>query len=151
MKGWLILADAATVEGGKLFILGGGIYIAGPGPINMGVALQVMIPWESRTRRLTARIHLKDGNGQDVLVPGPRGPAPLMVQAEFEVAPSPGTPAGSEIPFAFAFNAAGLPLPGGDYAWYAFSSDEEKPFARAPFTVRAGTLPHMNPPPQQSL
>jgi hypothetical protein len=73
LKAWLIPADAAEVQGGKLYILGGGIYMVGPGPFKMAVAVIGSAPWEDRGRRIDARVTLLDGNNQPALVPTPMG------------------------------------------------------------------------------
>jgi hypothetical protein len=63
--------------------------------------------------------------------------APLEVQSQFEVVPSPGTSAGTQLPFAFAFHVANLPLPPETYEWVAYIDGDEAPVARTSFTVRA--------------
>jgi hypothetical protein len=145
VKAWLILADAAQVEGGKLFVLGGGIYLVGPGPFNMGIGMQAVAPWADRGRRLDIRIVLRDGNNQPALVPTPGGAAPLEVGASFEIAPSAGTPPGSWLPFNFAFNVAALPLAAGDYSWCLYFGADENVTARARFSVRAPAVQARRP------
>lgn len=139
MKAWITLADFAEVHAGKLFVVGGGIYLLGPGPITMGVAVEVLLPWEDRSKRLGLRVALIDANGQPFMVSTPVGvmQAPLEVQSQFEVVPSPGTSAGTQLPFAFAFHVANLPLPPETYEWVAYIDGDEAPVARTSFTVRA--------------
>lgn len=139
MKGWITLADFAEVHAGKLFIVGGGIYLVGPGPVSMGVAAEVLVPWEDRSKRLDLRLALMDGNGRPFMAPTSVGvvQAPLEVGARFEVVPSPGTPAGAQLPFAFAFYMANVPLPPDTYEWHLFIEREDAPAARKAFTVRS--------------
>jgi hypothetical protein len=141
LKAWITLCDSAEVQSGKLYMLGGGIYMLGPGPIRMGVAVLGSAPWEFRGRRIDARIALLDGNNQPAPVPMPMGSAPLEVQVALEIAPSLGTPPGSSLPFTFAFNVGGIPLPAGDYSWCLYLGGEDRVAARARFTVRPET-PH---------
>ena len=86
---WLILADAAEVNGGKLYLLGGGfdrINIASPLPQRrrMALAVSISVPWASTNERhrLTLDFTDEDGNRQ------------ANVEGEFEVGRPPGAKAG---------------------------------------------------------
>ena len=86
---WLILADAAEVTGGKLYLLGGGfdrINIASPLPQRrrMALAVSISVPWASTNERhrLTLDFVDEDGNKQ------------ANVEGEFEVGRPPGAKAG---------------------------------------------------------
>ena len=86
---WLILADAAEVNGGKLYLLGGGfdrINIASPLPQRrrMALAVSISVPWASTNERhrLTLDFVDEDGNKQ------------ANVEGEFEVGRPPGAKAG---------------------------------------------------------
>ena len=86
---WLILADAAEVNGGKLYLLGGGfdrVNIASPLPQRrrMALAVSISVPWASTNERhrLTLDFMDEDGNRQ------------ANVEGEFEVGRPPGTKAG---------------------------------------------------------
>lgn len=86
---WLILADAAEVNGGKLYLLGGGfdrINIASPLPQRrrMALAVSISVPWASTNERhrLTLDFMDEDGNRQ------------ANVEGEFEVGRPPGAKAG---------------------------------------------------------
>ena len=86
---WLILADAAEVNGGKLYLLGGGfdrINIASPLPQRrrMALAVSISVPWASTNERhrLTLEFVDEDGNRQ------------ANVEGEFEVGRPPGAKAG---------------------------------------------------------
>jgi hypothetical protein len=105
----------------------------------MGVAVEVLVPWEDRSKRLDLRLALVDGNGRPFMAPTPVGlvQAPLEVGARFEVVPSPGTPAGAQLPFAFAFYMANVPLAPDTYEWLLFIELDDTPTARKSFTVRS--------------
>ena len=86
---WLILADAAEVNGGKLYLLGGGfdrVNIASPLPQRrrMALAVSISVPWASTNERhrLTLDFVDEDGNKQ------------ANVEGEFEVGRPPGAKAG---------------------------------------------------------
>lgn len=86
---WLILADAAEVTNGKLYLLGGGfdrITIGSPLPHRKHIALAVSInvPWAMCNERhqLTLDFVDEDGNQQ------------ARVEGEFEVGRPPGATAG---------------------------------------------------------
>ena len=86
---WLILADAAEVNGGKLYLLGGGfdrINIGAPLPQRrrMALAVSISVPWAqtNERHRLTLDFVDEDGNRQ------------ANVEGEFEVGRPPGAKAG---------------------------------------------------------
>jgi hypothetical protein len=65
---WLILADAAQITGGKLFLLGGGwdvLTVSRPFPVTQrcAVATSFRVPWnETNTRRgIEIRVVTEDG------------------------------------------------------------------------------------------
>jgi len=106
--------------------------------VTLGVAAQVMIPWESRSRRMRFRLTLVDGDGGQVKIATPLGESALEIAGQFEVVPVPGTPPGSELPFVAAFNVTNLPLqPGTTFEWQLFIENETEPSGRASFAVRA--------------
>jgi len=62
----MLLADAVHAVGGKLYVLGGGWSVMGPGPAAMSLALRFEVPWA-----LTEQIHewqllLLDADGRSV-------------------------------------------------------------------------------------
>lgn len=143
MNAWLILADYAQVQLSKLYIVGGGISLTGPGPTTMGVAAQMLVPWLDRSKQMPLRLALLyAGNREIVTIPNPLGdPTPMEVTGEFEAVPTPGTPQGSDLAVAFAFPVTNLPLPPGSYVWELYIGGEEKACARAAFAVRSTPSP----------
>ncbi|HEV8633688.1 MAG TPA: hypothetical protein VG370_05525 [Chloroflexota bacterium] len=85
---WLILADAAQVLGGKLFLLGGGwdvltVNSAFPLQQRCAVAVALRVPWNETNQRHQVEIEIEDEDGQHEL---------FSVGAEVEVGRRPGIP-----------------------------------------------------------
>ena len=137
MKAWLTLADFAQVHAGKLFIVGGGINLT-HAPVVMGVAAHVMVPWLDRSKRVEFKIALYTTDSKPVLLPTPLGPSmPMELGGLIETAPAPGTPEGSDLPVAVAFNVHGLPLQVDSYEWRLYLHGSDKSAASATFAVIA--------------
>jgi len=141
VSAWLTLADFAQVHAGKLYIVGGGVNITGPGPVSMGVAVQVVVPWNDRSKRRHLVVRLCDLDHNQISVPTPVGDIQVEVAADFEVVPAPGTLQASELPFAFSFYAPNLPLAPGGYTWRLFLDDSTEEAAHATFSVRSPPSP----------
>jgi hypothetical protein len=136
-----MLADAAHVVAGKLYVLGGGwsTIIAGA---PFAVYGKVDIPWHLATDHHRLLAELVDGDGQPVTVQaGPGDPQPVRIETpptRPQIAPH--VKAGAFLDWPFAFQLFGLPLqPDSLYEW-RFSVDghhEEAwslPFATGPGT-----------------
>lgn len=136
MNAWLTLADFAQVHAGKLNIVGGAISMLGPGPVAMAVAIQINVDWADRSKRKHLRVSLYDADDKPVSLPTPLGDVPVEVAADYEVAPPPGSPQATELPFAFAFHVAGVPLPPGSYKWLLYLDNAETHAAKVSFAVR---------------
>jgi hypothetical protein len=110
----LLLCDAAQVVGGKLYILGGGwsrIVRVQP-PLNMALAVRLLIPWHEANKRhnFEARLLTEDG----ALVSLPQGP--VIVSGQFEVGRPPGLKQGFPLDAALAVNVT-LEIEPGVYRW----------------------------------
>ena len=85
---WLILADAAEVTGGKLYLLGGGwdrlTVNSQPARRNLAVALAFRVPWHETNKRHTFQLDLSDDDGVSI----------ASVEGELEVGRPPGIPQG---------------------------------------------------------
>ena len=129
-----VLCDAAQVAEGKLYILGGGWSLSGPGAFTHALALKVTIPWGEANQPHRLDAVLVDEDGQDVAVGDP--PQPVAFSSEFEVGRPPGLPAGTplDLPMAVNFGPLGLE-PGRGYAWSLRIDGVEA--ERVPFRVRA--------------
>jgi hypothetical protein len=65
----MLLADAAQVAEGKLYIMGGGWEVCGPEPTPMALAVKVEIPPSQARRKHTWSVMLVDDTGEPVLLP----------------------------------------------------------------------------------
>ena len=88
---WLILADAAQVVGGKLYLLGGGwdrLTMNRPLPTaqNLAVAASFRVPWNETNIRHTFKIVFADGDGKEI----------GKVEGGFEVGRPAGIPPGQD-------------------------------------------------------
>lgn len=108
-----MLADAAQVSDGKLYILGGGWTFTGPEPSTMAIAAVVEVPWDETNIRQKFTLSLNDEDGHVLLLDGPEGPRGVSVEGEFEVGRPPGLTPGASLNFPLAFNFGALPLPAG--------------------------------------
>jgi hypothetical protein len=115
MEATVVLCDYAEAVNGKLYVMGGGWNVAfsGGGPVNAGLAILVVCPWDQTNRRHELRVELLDGDGQVVHVSGQQ----VAFTAEFELGRPPGVKPGSSLNAPFAWNVHGLPLEVGGYEW----------------------------------
>ena len=114
----LLLADAAQVVSGKLYLLGGGWSICSAPTPPMAVAGKVDVPWDETNRPHTLKLELLTQDGVSVSVPTPVGNRPIAIDATFEVGRAAGLPPGTPMDFPFAINMGPLPLdPGERYMW----------------------------------
>jgi hypothetical protein len=105
---WLILADAAEVTGGKLYLLGGGwdtltINSAFPVVQPMAVAFAIEVPWNETNQKQRVQFEIADQDMNASLAQG---------EVEFEVGRPPGRPIGQAQRVQFAFKIA-IELPHG--------------------------------------
>ncbi|MFN2557613.1 MAG: hypothetical protein ABR592_12255 [Nitriliruptorales bacterium] len=148
MKVTLMLADAAQAVGGKLYILGGGWSLAGPGPITMALAIKVEVPWDRANERLKFKLELVDADGQPVEVPSPPDGLlrPVALEGEMEVGRPPGLRAGTPLDSTMAINLDGIGLPPGERFTWRFEIDgQTSEHWQSSFTTRPagrGTPPH---------
>jgi hypothetical protein len=134
----MLLADAAQEVDGKLYILGGGWSITGPGPATFAVAVQIQTPWDRANMQHTFRLELLDADGQAVTFPTPDGQETgLAIEGAFEVGRPPGLKAGTPLDGAFARNFAGLPLdPASRFEWRLSINGQTREEWTLPFTTR---------------
>ena len=87
---WLILADAAQVNGGKLYLLGGGwdqLNVASfPVQQRMGLAASFLVPWNETNLRREVELTMVTEDGEEM----------LKINGQVEVGRPAGIPAGSE-------------------------------------------------------
>jgi len=142
----MLLCDAAQVQGGKLYILGGGwTRVLAIAPINFAIAIQFAVPWHLANKQMALRIDLLDSDGKPFI--GPDGKA-VQVLGHMEVGRPPGLKQGSTLDNALAVGLTGMTIPPGSYRWDLYVDKDL--VESAPFEVLAApqgmTLPGMPPP-----
>ena len=128
---WLILADAAEVIGGKLYLMGGGwdnltIAQSLPSERQLAIAASFRVPWNETNQRHTVEIEVASEDGA---VLG-------AISGQVEVGRPPGAKQGQDqrSQVAFGMNAKFGAL--GTYVIVARVEGEEQ--GRVPFNVIAG-------------
>ena len=85
---WLILADAAQIVGGKLYLLGGGwdrITVSKlPSLHHLALAMAVRVPWNETNQRRQFEVEVADEDGNRV----------MKANGQLEVGRPPGVPPG---------------------------------------------------------
>lgn len=108
----VLLADAAQVADGKLFILGAGVSSIGAGPQPLGVAILIDVPWDRANIRHLWQLELVDEDGNPVM----SGDRPVLVGGDFEAGRPAGLQPGTPLTVPIAVNFSGLPVqPGHAY------------------------------------
>lgn len=142
MKATLLLADAAQAVNGKLYILGGGWSITGPGPTASAIAIKIDVPWDEANRHHSLKLTLVNADGQPVMVPTPTGDRAVELSAEFEVGRPPGLKPGTPLDVALAINIGPLPLqPDSRYVWRCSIDGRSAEDWRLTFTTRPAPKP----------
>ncbi len=116
----MLLADAAQVVDGKLYVLGGGWSVTGPQPTPSALAVLIQVPWGETNRPHQLRLELVGAGGEPVMLPtGPdSAPQPLVIETKLEVGRPAGIRPGSRLSVPLAFGLFPLPLtPGERYLW----------------------------------
>jgi hypothetical protein len=132
----MLLCDAAQEVGGKLYVLGGGWSVTGPGPFQCALALKIEVPWDRANQRHQLSIRLVDDDGASVAVPGPEGPAEVGIQGDFEVGRPPGLTPGVPLDTPMVVSLPPLALPPGRYTWVVEIDGESADHWRSSFAVR---------------
>ncbi len=129
----MLIADAAQVADGKLYILGGGLSVVGPAPQPIGVAIRLEVPWDRANVAHEWRIELLDEDGHPLMI----GERPLVVQGNFETGRPVGSRPGTPLSVPLAINFQAIPLtPGKSYIWQLSISGETHSDWRQSFSVR---------------
>ena len=115
MSARMLLCDAAQVQGGKLYVLGGGwSRVLKLVPLQLTLAIQLVVPWHSANKPMVLVISLLDSDGNPV--PTSTG-QPMQVIGQMEVGRPPGLKPGTPLDQTLAIPIGPLDLPGGVYRW----------------------------------
>jgi hypothetical protein len=137
MKVTLLLADAAEAVNGKLYIIGGGWSVCGPGPTPMAIAMKIDVPWDQTNKPHSWQLSLLSADGEIVTVPTPEGDQAVRIDGNFEVGRPPGVVPGTPIDISMAIGVGPLPLaPGSRYLWQLSIDHHTDENWQLGFTVR---------------
>jgi hypothetical protein len=134
MQAIVLLCDAAQVVAGKLYLLGGGWSVAGPGPVPTAIAVRVEVPPNAVGTSHHFELALVDADGAPVEPVGGSGQIALM--GDFVAGPPEQAPPGTPSEICMAFNLGVLPLPTGRMEWRLWVDGETGESWSAAFTVR---------------
>ncbi len=118
----MLLCDSAQVSSGKLYILGGGWNNCSAGLTNMGVALNIIVPWDMSNRTFKWSLELFTEDNEPVLIGDPPT-QPVILSGEFEVGRPPEWPRGMFLSVPLAMNATGIPLKHNKGYFWEFKLD----------------------------
>ena len=133
----MLLADAAQVADGKLYILGGGWSITGPEPVPSAVAIKVGVDWHEFDAEHHWELFLEDADGNLVTFDTPEGAQSIEVRGDFSASEPTGVPVGTPVDVPIAVNFGPIPLVAGSrYTWRLVIDGESLVGADVSFTTR---------------
>ena len=133
MKLTMLLADAAQVAEGKLYILGGGWSMTGPPEVPSAIAIKIEVPWDQANRQHHFLLELFDADGQTVKM----GNDAVRIQGQFETGRPAGLAPGTPLDVPLAISIGPLSLAPGRYAWRCSVDGETHEDWEIYFTKRA--------------
>ena len=134
----ILLCDAAVVSEAKLFVLGGGWNLVGPGPTPMALALKIDVDYAAATAEHHWELFLEELDGSPVILDTPEGPRPVEVRGDFMVGSPEGIPVGADVSVNIAINLGPLPLePGKRFVWRLSINGATDDHWSASFSTRA--------------
>jgi hypothetical protein len=137
VRATMLLADAAQVADGKLYILGGGWSLIGPDPVPTAIALKIDVDWNEVDRPHHWELFLVDEDGRPALADTPDGPQAIEVRGDFEVSRPEAVPPGSPVDVALAVNFGPLPLAAATrYSWRLVIDGDAREDWVLPFSTR---------------
>jgi len=136
----MLLADAAQVADGKLYILGGGWSLTGPMPAPSGIAIKIEVDQHEFDKNHHWELFLEDADGQLVQFDTPEGAQSIEVRGDFTATNAPDAQPGTPVVIPIAVNFGPIPLPpNGRYTWRVVIDGESLPGSVASFTTRPMT------------
>ena len=135
-----LLCDSAQVADGKLFILGGGWSLTGPGPFVHSLALKLDVPWDQANTKHKFSAVLSTEDGEPVRI-GDEAEE-IRLDTQFEVGRPPGVRPGTPLEFPLAVNFGPMELPpGGRYVWLFLVDETEIDRVGFQTRISPGTSP----------
>jgi hypothetical protein len=117
MRVTMMLADGAHAAGGKLYVLGGGWSVMGPGPTAMALALRFEVAWDETDVDHEWSLVLIDADGRPVMC-AEHGTHPIQRRGRFHAHRAADSQAGVPIDFVTAVDVGVVSVPpGGRYVW----------------------------------
>ena len=133
----MMLADSAQVADGKLFILGGGWSITGPGPVPSAVVIKLNLDWSGASQSHHWVLALEDEDGRPVMLPAEQGLETVEISGDLQVDEPVGLVPGSSLDFPIAIQLGPLPLePGRRFTWRFYLDGETLPGSSVTFATR---------------
>jgi hypothetical protein len=138
----MLLADSAQVADGKLWILGGGWTITGPGPQPCAVAIKLSVELPEFSKPHHWELVLEDADGRQVSFETPEGPQAIEVRGDFRADQPEGVPVGTPVDVPIAVNFGPIPLPPGQrFSWRLVIDGDTLPGAVCSFSTRPAPAP----------
>jgi hypothetical protein len=139
----MLLADAAQVADGKLYIIGGGWEVCGPEPTPMALAVKVEIPPSQARRKHTWSVTLIDAHGEPVLLPVDGEKSSVAIHGQFaRIGDLKSLQTEGPAHLLFAVNISPLPLePDSSYAWRLTIDNQTRRDWLVSFRTRPATTP----------
>lgn len=129
----VLMCDAVKVSEKKLFILGGGLGVVGPGAQQISLAIRIAVPWDQANARHDWTVALTDEDGQEVVIADKK----IGLNGQFEAGRPAGIAPGSELWVPLAINFGPLPLdPGKRFTWTLTINGETSEHWTARFSTR---------------
>jgi hypothetical protein len=136
----MFLADAAEVSNGKLYALGMGWNVTGPGPSRSAIVAIFEVPWDRANMKHRFAFELLDADGNAVTVED--GGPPIRLDGEFGVGRPPDVKPGTPFNVPLAVNIDPFPLmPGQRFVWRLSIDGQSEPDWRLTFLTRPAAPP----------
>jgi hypothetical protein len=146
MRVTMLLADAAQVVNGKLYILGGGWTLCGPEPTVMALAIKLEVLPDEAGRSHDWSIVLLDESGMPATLKAPDGSrSSVEIAGKFERISSKASefPPDAPLDASLAVNVGPIPLqPGRRFVWQFSIDGQARDDWRLAFRTRSVTGPH---------
>ena len=136
----LMLAEYAQIHGGKLFVIGGGLFAVfaiGSNPVQqLAVCGTITLPFGELNREHTIAIELVNADGKPVTVTTPMGNQPFKIEGKLNAALPPLLSRGTSLPMPFAVLFS-LPIQPGQFHFRTVIDGDERSLLKLLFTVLA--------------